>query len=74
VRKIVTVVFADVRGRYDEAAEFVTRSREARAPDDFASHAPWRAVHAKLLARAGRLHEADAVAREAVDLCATSDT
>jgi class 3 adenylate cyclase len=60
-------------GRLDEAARETELAEELAAPDDRLSHGLWRQVRAKLAARAGRRAEAEALAREAVGLFATTD-
>jgi tetratricopeptide (TPR) repeat protein len=60
-------------GRLDEAARETELAEELAAPDDRLSHGLWRQVRAKLAARAGRHAEAEALAREAVGLFATTD-
>jgi len=61
------------QGRRDEAARFVDRSQETAAPDDFAAQIAWRKVRAKILATAGRLEDAEGLARRAVSLAKESD-
>jgi class 3 adenylate cyclase/tetratricopeptide (TPR) repeat protein len=57
----------------DEAGRFARTSEEASDPDDIDSQARWRAVKAKLLAKQGRLEEAETLARQAVHLAAPTD-
>ena len=59
--------------RDDEAGRFARTSEKASDPDDIDSQARWRAVKSKLLAKQGRLEEAEALAREAVRLAAPTD-
>jgi tetratricopeptide (TPR) repeat protein len=59
--------------RDDEAGRFAWTSEKASDPDDIDSQARWRAVKAKLLAKQGRLEEAEERAREAVRLAAPTD-
>ena len=61
------------QARHDEAAEFCRVSEEAAAEDDLSAQVGWRAVRAKLLARAGRGEEAEALAAEAVRLAERTD-
>jgi predicted ATPase/class 3 adenylate cyclase len=61
------------QGRHDEAARFVDRSRETAAPDDLAAQIGWRTVLAKILATAGRLEDAETLARPAVSLAGKTD-
>ena len=62
------------QGRDDEAAEFVSAARRATAPGDAMAEVAWRCVHATLAARRGDDDEAAAVAREAVELAAATDS
>jgi predicted ATPase/DNA-binding SARP family transcriptional activator len=57
-----------MQGRDDEALRFSEVSEEATARDDLVPQVQWRAVRAKLLARAGQSEEAERLAREAVEL------
>jgi class 3 adenylate cyclase/tetratricopeptide (TPR) repeat protein len=59
--------------RLDEAAEWCDVAVEAGAPDDILTQAIWRGVKAKILADDGRADEAEALAREAVDLVQATD-
>ena len=59
--------------RDDEAGRFARTSEKASDPDDIDSQARWRAVKSKLLAKQGRLEEAEELAREAVRLAAPTD-
>jgi class 3 adenylate cyclase/tetratricopeptide (TPR) repeat protein len=61
------------QGRYDESSTFARTSSEVSAEDDVAAQFHWRSVTAKLLARAGRLEEAEAMAREALDIILRSE-
>jgi len=61
------------QGRYDDAAEFSRAGRDAAAADDLSAQVEWRVVSAKLLARRGENAEAEALAREAVELVARTD-
>jgi tetratricopeptide (TPR) repeat protein len=66
----VTVRLAEValmRGRIDEADQFIVESGW-QFISDRDNAAEWRATRARVLARLGRLAEADTVAREAVAL------
>jgi tetratricopeptide (TPR) repeat protein len=60
-------------GRQEEAKRFVDRSKETAAPDDLEAQITWRTVQAKALATAGRLDDAEALARRAVSLAAETD-
>jgi tetratricopeptide (TPR) repeat protein len=61
------------QGRYKEAERFVERSQETAAPDDLAAQIAWRTVRAKILVTAGRLEDAEALARRAVALAGETD-
>jgi class 3 adenylate cyclase/predicted ATPase len=61
------------QGRFDEAGEFATISREVADADDIATQVLWRSVNAKVLARRGLLKEANGLAREAVELSRAED-
>ena len=57
----------------DEAGRFARTSEKASDPDDIDSQARWRAVKSKLLAKQGRLEEAEELARDALRLAAPTD-
>jgi class 3 adenylate cyclase/tetratricopeptide (TPR) repeat protein len=59
--------------RRDEAAEWCDVAVEFGAPDDILTQVIWRGVKAKILAHEGRGDEAQALAREAVDLVQATD-
>jgi tetratricopeptide (TPR) repeat protein len=61
------------QGQYDEATTVAHASSEISAADDVASQFHWRAVTAKLLARAGRFDEAEAMAHEALTIIRRSE-
>jgi tetratricopeptide (TPR) repeat protein len=61
------------QGRHMEAERFVERSQETAAPDDLAAQIAWRTVRAKILVTAGRLEDAEALARRAVALAGETD-
>jgi tetratricopeptide (TPR) repeat protein len=61
------------QGRYEEATEVARTSSEVSAADDLAAQFHWRAVTAKLMARAGRFEEAEAMAREALAIIRRSE-
>ena len=63
-----------VQTRYDEALAFSETAEELGAPDDVDAQSLWRCVRAKVLARQGRLEEAEALARAAIELCADRRT
>ncbi|MBA3412701.1 MAG: hypothetical protein H0T09_03325 [Actinobacteria bacterium] len=62
-----------VQGRFDEAESLTRMSEEAGSPDDVSTQSQLRAVRAKVLARRGRTHEANALVLEAVAIVANSD-
>jgi class 3 adenylate cyclase/tetratricopeptide (TPR) repeat protein len=59
--------------RHEEAKRFADRSEQTAAPDDLAAQIAWRTVRAKILATAGRLGDAEALARCAVSLAGKTD-
>jgi class 3 adenylate cyclase/tetratricopeptide (TPR) repeat protein len=59
--------------RYDDALAFSQTAEELGAPDDVDAQSLWRRVRAKVLARQGRLDEAEALARAAVELLRPTD-
>jgi DNA-binding SARP family transcriptional activator len=61
------------QGRYEEAAAQCDVSEAAAPQEDFVTHAMWRGVRAKLLARAGRPEAAEALARDALGLIERTD-
>jgi class 3 adenylate cyclase/tetratricopeptide (TPR) repeat protein len=61
------------QGRVDEAPHWVQVSRETATSDDHNAQAMWRSVEAKLLAQREEFDEAEAVAREAIDVIGRSD-
>jgi class 3 adenylate cyclase/tetratricopeptide (TPR) repeat protein len=61
------------QGRVDEAPHWVQVSRETATSDDHDAQARWRSVEAKLLAKREEFDEAEAVAREAIDVIGRSD-
>ena len=63
------------QGRFDEALVLSERWRADRltAAEDLDAQVGWRAMRAKLLAHAGHLAEAEALAREADALCAGTE-
>ena len=56
------------QGRDDEALELSRAAEKAADEDDFDSQALWRAIRAPIIARAGDLAGAEALARRAVEL------
>jgi len=61
------------QGDYQEAGRFSRASQLAAAPDDVISQMLWRTSRAKILARQGDLEQAEALAREAVQLGEPTD-
>jgi DNA-binding SARP family transcriptional activator/tetratricopeptide (TPR) repeat protein len=59
--------------RHDEAMAATVESEETTAVDDLASQMAWRGVRAKLLARAGDLSAAVALAEEAIGFADRTD-
>ncbi len=59
--------------RDDEAERFAEITKELAPSDDLVSQVLWRSVQAKVLARRGRLDEAEELAREAAVLVETTD-
>jgi hypothetical protein len=56
-----------------EAAELCDATAAGAATDDIITQVLWRAVKAKALARDGRCHEGEALAREAIALVEPTD-
>ena len=63
-----------VAGRHDDAARFAAMSERAAALDDLHAQIAWRVARAKASAGLGAGKRAVAVARDAVDLAATTDS
>src|SRR6266545_2745484 len=61
------------QGRYQEADSFCLVSERTAAAEDLPTHVKWRGVRAKILGREGRMGEAEALAREAVQLAEPTD-
>ena len=59
--------------RLDEAQEFCRASQDSAVAEDLTAQTEWRGVQSKILARSGRHEEAEALAREAVELVARTD-
>jgi class 3 adenylate cyclase/tetratricopeptide (TPR) repeat protein len=62
-----------VQGRYDEADAWVSRGRETASEDDVEAQSDWRCIRAKILARQGSFHAAEALAREGLELAQQTD-
>jgi class 3 adenylate cyclase/tetratricopeptide (TPR) repeat protein len=60
-------------GRDDDAMEFSLIAEDATAVDDVESQALWRSIRAPILACAGRLSEAESLARSAVASAQSTD-
>jgi class 3 adenylate cyclase/tetratricopeptide (TPR) repeat protein len=56
------------QARDDEALEITRLAERTAAPDDFDAQVLWRCTRAPILARAGALDEAEALARAAVEM------
>lgn len=61
------------QGRLDEAERHTDISRRLAPEDDLAAKAEWATTHARILARRGLLDEADALARDVVDIARGTD-
>jgi tetratricopeptide (TPR) repeat protein len=61
------------QGRFEEAKRYAAVSEEAGASDDVATQLLVRGLRAKLAARRGSAEEAEALARSAVELAATTE-
>jgi predicted ATPase/class 3 adenylate cyclase len=68
---LARAVFAQERD--DEAEELAQLSAQLTAPGDLLTQVLWRGVQARVLARRGRLEEAEELAREAVSLAERTD-
>jgi class 3 adenylate cyclase len=68
---LAQAIFA--QDRSEEASHFCRVSREAAAPEDLWSQVDGRGAYAKIVARRGRGAEAERLAREAVELAASTD-
>jgi tetratricopeptide (TPR) repeat protein len=56
------------QGRYDEIEQLSRTYEDLSAPDDTAAQVDWRGLRAVAIARDGHLEEAEALARQGVDL------
>jgi hypothetical protein len=61
------------RGEYGEALRSAAVAEAAASTDDASAQFSWRALRAKALAREGLVGEAEALAREAADIAASTD-
>jgi predicted ATPase/DNA-binding SARP family transcriptional activator len=69
--ELADVLYA--QGRYDEANEYSERAQERAAGDDVYTQMLWRLARAKILGQQGTSAQAEALAREAVDLASETD-
>ncbi len=60
------------QGRFDEASRFARIARDLADDDDILSQVAWRTVEARYLAGSGNAADGVALAREAVELAATT--
>jgi len=63
----------ELQGRLDEAERFTILSEQKASADDVASQITWRGVRARILARRGRLEEAQRLARDGAGIAARTD-
>jgi hypothetical protein len=63
----------NAQGRDDEAEGLTTVSERTAGPDDLLSQVLWRGARARARAAAGRLADAEALARAAVELAERTD-
>ncbi|HEY3182629.1 MAG TPA: BTAD domain-containing putative transcriptional regulator [Gaiellaceae bacterium] len=61
------------QGRWEEALTYTEISEAGAGPEDVYTQAQWRSIRAKVLAALGRVAEAEALAREAVETAETTD-
>jgi predicted ATPase len=61
------------QGRNEEADEFTNLSARLAAHGDLLSQILWRGVRARVLSRRSQMHQAEALAREAVAIAQTTD-
>jgi len=61
------------QGRAEEAWAFTSEAEDAASQDDLSVQVAWRSVRARLLARAGRISEAQQLSAHAVELAARTD-
>ena len=70
---VISRVIRD-QGRDEDALVLSRKAEEATAAGDVESLALWRSIRAPILARAGRMQEAESLARSAVELSQGSDS
>jgi tetratricopeptide (TPR) repeat protein len=61
------------QGRWNEALGFTEVSEAGAGPEDVYTQVQWRSIRAKVLAKLGRIGEAEALARAAVETAETTD-
>jgi tetratricopeptide (TPR) repeat protein len=61
------------QGRDDEALELTRTAESTAAPDDIDAQVMWRCVRAPILARKGKIEEAETMAQAALDLARQTD-
>jgi DNA-binding SARP family transcriptional activator len=69
--ELADVLYAE--GRYAETSTWVETSREHAGREDLDAESSWRSVEAKLRAREGAFADAEELAREAVEIAASTD-
>jgi tetratricopeptide (TPR) repeat protein len=57
-----------MQGKLGESEHWTHVSEQAAGPEDLEAQADWRCVRGKILARRGRFDDADAMAREALEI------
>jgi len=62
------------QGRYEEAQVWTRLARESAGADDLDAALSWKPVQAKVLARQGKIDEAELLARETLKLVSRSDS
>ena len=62
------------QGRYEEAESWTRVARESAGSDDLDAALSWQPVEAKILARHGRIEEAERLARQTLELVARIDS
>ncbi len=62
------------QGRYEEAQVWTRLARESAGSDDLDAALSWKPVEAKILARQGKIDEAEGLARETLKLVDRSDS
>jgi class 3 adenylate cyclase len=62
------------QGRYEDAETWTRLARDSAGGDDLDAALSWQPVQAKVLARQGRIEEAERLARETLELVARTDS